>query len=114
MNTTKHVVLLTSNVFGRGFDSRRLHQIILLRQRSSNHRRVPACNLREAAYFAASCAQFASVVRKGFAAGGGSTSPVNAALKVTMWPYNSRVLSLSCLITAPFRLTPAKPPRAGE
>jgi hypothetical protein len=26
MNTTKHVVLLTSNIFGRGFDSRRLHQ----------------------------------------------------------------------------------------
>ena len=25
MNTTKHVVLLTSNIFGRGFDSRRLH-----------------------------------------------------------------------------------------
>ncbi len=27
MNTTKHVVLLTSNIFGRGFDSRRLHQL---------------------------------------------------------------------------------------
>jgi hypothetical protein len=26
MNTTKHVALLTSNIFGRGFDSRRLHQ----------------------------------------------------------------------------------------
>jgi len=26
MNTTKHVVLLTSDIFGRGFDSRRLHQ----------------------------------------------------------------------------------------
>jgi len=25
MNSTKHVVLLTSNIFGRGFDSRRLH-----------------------------------------------------------------------------------------
>jgi hypothetical protein len=28
MNTTKHVVLLTSNIFGRGFDSRRLHHAI--------------------------------------------------------------------------------------
>jgi len=25
MNVNKHVVLLTSNIFGRGFDSRRLH-----------------------------------------------------------------------------------------
>ena len=38
------------------------------------------------AYLAASCAHFASVVRKEFAAGGGSTSPVNAALNVTMCP----------------------------
>ena len=37
-------------------------------------------------YFAASCAQCAKVVRKGFAAGGGSTSPVNVALNVTMCP----------------------------
>ena len=28
MNTTKHVVLLTSNIFGRGFDSRRLHHYL--------------------------------------------------------------------------------------
>jgi hypothetical protein len=27
MNATKHVVLLTSNIFGRGFDSRRLHHV---------------------------------------------------------------------------------------
>jgi predicted ATPase len=27
MNPTKHVVLLTSNIFGRGFDSRRLHHL---------------------------------------------------------------------------------------
>src|ERR1700694_997523 len=40
----------------------------------------------EECYFAASCAQLARVVRKGLAAGGGSTSPVNAALKVTMCP----------------------------
>src|ERR1039457_7288639 len=39
---------------------------------------------RPASYFAACCAHFASVVRKAFAAGGGSTSPVNAALKVIM------------------------------
>lgn len=37
-------------------------------------------------YFAASCAHFASVVRKEFAAAGGSTSPVNAALNVIMCP----------------------------
>ncbi len=30
MNTTKHVVLLTSDIFGRGFDSRRLHHIFHL------------------------------------------------------------------------------------
>ena len=29
MNSTKHVVLLTSNIFGRGFDSRRLHHFPL-------------------------------------------------------------------------------------
>jgi len=32
MNTTKHVVLLTSNIFGRGFDSRRLHQYLVYYQ----------------------------------------------------------------------------------
>ena len=37
-------------------------------------------------YFAASWAHFAKVDRKGFAGAGGSTSPVNAALKVTMCP----------------------------
>jgi len=35
-------------------------------------------------YFAASCAHFASVVRNGFAAGGGATSPFSKALKETM------------------------------
>ena len=38
------------------------------------------------AYLTASWAHFASVVRKAFAAGGGSTSPVNAALNVTICP----------------------------
>jgi hypothetical protein len=35
MNSTKHVVLLTSNIFGRGFDSRRLHHtfVVLMRLR---------------------------------------------------------------------------------
>jgi len=32
MNPTKHVVLLTSNIFGRGFDSRRLHQYLVYYQ----------------------------------------------------------------------------------
>ena len=32
MNTTKHVVLLTSNIFGRGFDSRRLHHLFYYQQ----------------------------------------------------------------------------------
>ena len=32
MNTTKHVVLLTSNIFGRGFDSRRLHHYLVYYQ----------------------------------------------------------------------------------
>jgi len=31
MNTTKHVVLLTSNIFGRGFDSRRLHHSLIVK-----------------------------------------------------------------------------------
>ena len=42
--------------------------------------------LRSDSYFAASCAHFASVVRKEFAAGGGSTSPVSAAFEVIMCP----------------------------
>jgi len=29
MNSTKHVVLLTSNIFGRGFNSRRLHHFTI-------------------------------------------------------------------------------------
>lgn len=37
-------------------------------------------------YFAASCAHFAKELRNGFAAAGGSTSPVSAALNVTMCP----------------------------
>jgi hypothetical protein len=37
-----------------------------------------------AVYFAAFCAHFASVLRKGLAPAGGSTSPVNAALNVTI------------------------------
>ena len=37
-------------------------------------------------YFAASCAHFASVLRNAFALAGGSTSPVNEALEVTMCP----------------------------
>jgi hypothetical protein len=37
-------------------------------------------------HFAASCAHFASVVRNGFAAAGGSTSPVSDAFDVTMCP----------------------------
>ena len=37
-------------------------------------------------YFAASCAHFVSVVKKGFASAGGSTSPVSAALNDTMCP----------------------------
>ena len=44
MNTTKHVVLLTSNIFGRGFDSRRLHHYELLnikRQKQSDSAKVP-------------------------------------------------------------------------
>jgi len=32
MNATKHVALLTSNIFGRGFDSRRLHQYLVYYQ----------------------------------------------------------------------------------
>ena len=41
---------------------------------------------RSSPYLAASCAHFASVVRKEFAAAGGSTSPVSAALNVIMCP----------------------------
>ena len=40
----------------------------------------------EARYFAASCAHFASVLRKGFAAAGGSISPVSAVRNGTMRP----------------------------
>ena len=40
--------------------------------------------VRRAHYLAASCAHFANVVKNGFAAAGGSTSPVSAALNVTM------------------------------
>ena len=35
-------------------------------------------------YYAASCAHFASELKNGFAPAGGSTSPVRAALKVTI------------------------------
>ena len=37
-------------------------------------------------YFAAACAHFASELRKEFAPGGGSTSPVKAAFEVILWP----------------------------
>lgn len=39
-----------------------------------------------ARYLAASCAHFAKELKNGFAAAGGSTSPVKAALNVTMCP----------------------------
>jgi hypothetical protein len=32
MNRTKHVAILVSNIFGRGFDSRRLHQYLFYYQ----------------------------------------------------------------------------------
>ena len=61
-------------------------QAAILKLPSWTGRSYLAASCFAASYFVASCAQFANVVRNGFAAGGGSISPVNAARNVTMWP----------------------------
>ena len=65
-------------------------------------------------YFAASCAHFAKELRNGFAAAGGSTSPVNAVLNVTMCPVKVMGAVFVLLHYSPVQADSAKTPRARE